>query len=226
MGQKVSPLILRIGFIKKWQSNWFASKKDFPNYLLEDLKIRNYIKSKFTQAAIARIEIDRLANQIRVRIASARPGIIIGRHGADIDRLREDLKNLTDRELAIDIEEIKNPALEAQLVAENIAYQLVKRIGFRRAIKRAIEQTMSAGAKGIKVVCAGRLGGAEMSRQESYKQGKLPLSTFRADIDYGFAEALTTYGKIGVKTWIYKGDVILEKKKQPTAGRVSEAGAK
>ena len=222
MGQKVNPLILRIGFIKTWQSNWFASKKDFANYIQEDLKIRQYIKSKFAQAAIARIMIDRLANQLRVRIASARPGIIIGRHGADIDRLREDLKNITDRELAIDIEEIKNPAVEAQLVAENIAYQLVKRIAFRRAIKRAIEQTMTAGAKGIKVVCSGRLGGAEMSRQESYKQGKLPLSTFRADIDYGFAEAQTTYGKIGVKTWIYKGDVILEKKKQPAVTKLPE----
>jgi len=222
VGQKVNPLILRIGFIKTWQSNWFASKKDFANYIQEDLKIRQYIKSKFAQAAIARIMIDRLANQLRVRIASARPGIIIGRHGADIDRLREDLKNITDRELAIDIEEIKNPAVEAQLVAENIAYQLVKRIAFRRAIKRAIEQTMTAGAKGIKVVCSGRLGGAEMSRQESYKQGKLPLSTFRADIDYGFAEAQTTYGKIGVKTWIYKGDVILEKKKQPAVTKLPE----
>lgn len=222
MGRKCSPLILRIGFIKKWQSTWFANKKDFSNYIQEDLKIRNYIKSKFSQAAIARIMIDRLANQLRVRIASARPGIIIGRHGADIDRLREDLKGITERELAIDIEEIKNPAVEAQLVAENIAYQLVKRIAFRRAIKRAIEQTMTAGAKGIKVVCSGRLGGAEMSRQESYKQGKLPLSTFRADIDYGFAEAQTTYGKIGVKTWIYKGDVILEKKRQPLAAPLSE----
>lgn len=222
MGQKVSPLLLRIGFIKKWQSNWFAGKRDFANYLQEDQKIRNYIKSKFAQAAIARIDIDRLANQIRIRIASARPGIIIGRHGADIERLREDLKNITDRELAVDIEEIKNPALEAQLVAENIAYQLVKRIAFRRAIKRAIEQTMSAGAKGIKVVCSGRLGGAEMSRQESYKQGKIPLSTFRADIDYGFAEAQTTYGKIGVKTWLYKGDVILEKKKQLVAAVSAE----
>jgi len=222
VGRKCSPLILRIGFIKKWQSTWFANKKDFSNYIQEDLKIRNYIKSKFSQAAIARIMIDRLANQLRVRIASARPGIIIGRHGADIDRLREDLKGITERELAIDIEEIKNPAVEAQLVAENIAYQLVKRIAFRRAIKRAIEQTMTAGAKGIKVVCSGRLGGAEMSRQESYKQGKLPLSTFRADIDYGFAEAQTTYGKIGVKTWIYKGDVILEKKRQPLAAPLSE----
>jgi small subunit ribosomal protein S3 len=221
VGQKVSPLLLRIGFIKKWQSNWFAGKKDFANYIQEDLKIRNFIKSKFAQAAIARIEIDRLASQIRVRIASARPGIIIGRHGADIERLRADLKNITDRELAIDIEEIKNPAMEAQLVAENIAYQLVKRIAFRRAIKRAIEQTMSAGGKGIKVVCSGRLGGAEMSRQESYKQGKIPLSTFRADIDYGFAEAQTTYGKIGVKTWLYKGDIILEKKKRPVAAETA-----
>jgi small subunit ribosomal protein S3 len=217
VGQKVSPLILRIGFIKNWQSSWFSSKKDFPGFIQEDYKIRNYIKAKFVQAAIARISIDRLINQIRIRIASARPGLIIGRHGADIERLREDLKNITNRELAVDIEEIKNPALEAQLVGENIAYQLIKRVAFRRAVKRAIEQSMTAGAKGIKVVCSGRLGGAEMSRQESYKQGKLPLSTFRADIDYGFAEAQTTYGKIGVKVWIYKGDIILEKKRQPSA---------
>jgi small subunit ribosomal protein S3 len=217
VGQKVSPIILRIGFIKNWQSNWFSGKKDFPGFIQEDYKIRNYIKTKFAQAAIARIGIDRLINQIRIRIASARPGLIIGRHGADIEKLREDLKNITNRELAVDIEEIKNPAMEAQLVAENISFQLVKRIAFRRAIKRAIEQTINAGAQGIKVVCSGRLGGAEMSRQESYKQGKLPLSTFRADIDYGFAEAQTTYGKIGVKVWVYKGDIILEKKRQPSS---------
>lgn len=213
MGQKVSPLILRIGIIKTWHSLWFANKKAFPDFIQEDLKIRKFIKKKFLQAAIAKIVIERLMNQIRVKIFSARPGIIIGRHGADIDKLREDLKDITSKDLVIDIEEVKNSSLEAQLVAENIAFQLEKRIAFRRAMKRAIEQVMSAGGKGIKIVCSGRLGGAEMSRQESYRVGKVPLQTLRADIDYGFAEAVTTYGLIGVKVWLYKGDIILEKKR-------------
>lgn len=221
MGHKVSPLLLRLGFIKKWQSNWFADKRSFANYIQEDYKIRKIIKSRFAQAAIARIAIDRLANQVRIRIASARPGLIIGKHGADIEKLREELKDITNREMAIDIEEIKNPALEAQLVGENIAFQLCKRVAFRRAIKRAIEQTMSAGAKGIKVVCSGRLGGAEMSRQESYKQGKIPLATLRADIDYALSEAFTTYGIIGIKVWIYKGDVLPEKRKVMNAEAAS-----
>lgn len=224
MGHKVSPLLLRIGITKKekiWQSNWFADKKSYANYIQEDYKIRNLIKSRFPQAAIARIAIDRLANQVRIRIASARPGLIIGKHGADIERLREELKNITNREMAIDIEEIKNPALEAQLVGENIAYQLIKRVAFRRAIKRAIEQTMTAGAKGIKVVCSGRLGGAEMSRRESYKQGKIPLATLRADIDYALSEAFTTYGVIGIKVWIYKGDVLPNKREAPRAEAAS-----
>ncbi|MFZ5800134.1 MAG: 30S ribosomal protein S3 [Candidatus Omnitrophota bacterium] len=224
MGQKVSPLLLRIGITKKdkiWQSNWFADKKSFANYIQEDYKIRKIIKERFSQAAIARVGIDRLANQVRIRIASARPGLIIGKHGADIEKLREELKDITNREMAVDIEEIKNPALEAQLVGENIAFQLVKRVAFRRAIKRAIEQTMSAGGKGIKVVCSGRLGGAEMSRQESYKQGKIPLATLRADIDYGFAEAFTTYGLIGIKVWIYKGEVLPEKRKANNFSSVS-----
>ncbi|MDP2938811.1 MAG: 30S ribosomal protein S3 [Candidatus Omnitrophota bacterium] len=212
MGQKVSPLILRIGIIKNWHSLWYGHKKDFADFIQEDLKIRNFIKKKFLQAAISKIVIERLVNQIRVKIFSARPGLIIGRHGADIERLREDLRNITNKELVIDIEEVKEPSLEAQLVAENITFQLEKRIAFRRAMKRAIEQTMSGGGKGIKIVCSGRLGGAEMSRQESYRVGKVPLHTFRADIDYGFAEALTTYGLIGVKVWIYRGDIISEKK--------------
>lgn len=213
MGQKVSPLILRIGIIKQWQSLWYANKKEFPNLIQEDQKIRKFIKKKFLQAAVSKIVIERLVNQIRIKIFSARPGIIIGRHGADIEKLREDLKDITNKDLVIDIEEIKQPSLEAQLVAENIAFQLEKRIAFRRAMKRAIEQTMSSGGKGIKIVCSGRLGGAEMSRQESYRVGKVPLHTFRADIDYGFTEAVTTYGLIGVKVWIYRGDIIAEKHK-------------
>ncbi len=213
MGQKCSPLILRIGIIKNWHSLWYADKKHFADFIQEDIKIRKFIKKKFIQAAVSKIVIERLVNQIRVKIFSARPGIIIGRHGADIEKLRGDLKDITNKDLVIDIEEVKNPSLEAQLVAENIAFQLEKRIAFRRAMKRAIEQVTSAGGKGVKIVCSGRLGGAEMSRQESYRVGKVPLHTFRADIDYGFAEAVTTYGLIGVKTWIYRGDVIVEKKK-------------
>jgi small subunit ribosomal protein S3 len=210
MGQKVSPLILRIGFIKNWRSLWFAKPKDYPLFIEEDYRIRKYIKDNFKQAAISHTIIERLADRIKIRIRCARPGIIIGRHGADIERLREELNSLVKKELSIDIEEVKQPALDAQLVAENVALQLEKRVAFRRAIKRAIAQTMTQGAQGIKVSCAGRLGGAEMSRRETYRQGKIPLQTLRADIDYGFAEALTTYGLIGVKTWIYKGEILPE----------------
>ena len=211
MGQKVSPLVLRIGFIKTWHSRWFTGHKDFPKFIYQDYNIRKFIKKRFKQAAISKIVIERLADKLRIRIFSARPGIIIGRHGADIERLREDLNSMVKQELAIDIEEIKNPAWEAQLVAENVAFQMEKRVAFRRAVKRAMEQSINAGVKGIRVCCAGRLNGAEMSRTETYKIGKVPLQTLRADIDYGFAESLTTYGLIGVKVWIYKGD-ILEKK--------------
>jgi small subunit ribosomal protein S3 len=210
MGQKVSPLILRIGFIKNWRSIWFAKPKNYADFIEEDYRIRKFIKTNFKQAAISRIIIERLAERIKIRICCARPGIIIGRHGADIERLREDLNNLIKKELSIDIEEIKEPALDAQLIAENVALQLEKRVAFRRAMKRAISQAVSAGAQGIKVSCAGRLGGAEMSRRETYRQGKVPLQTLRADIDYGFAEALTTYGLIGVKSWIYKGEILPE----------------
>jgi len=211
MGQKVSPFLQRIGFIRTWNSRWFAKPKDYARFIEEDYKIRNFIKKRFKQAAVSKTIIERLAERVKVRILSARPGIIIGRHGADIERLREDLNNMLKKEISIDIEEIKNPALDAQLVAENVALQLEKRIAFRRAIKRSIEQTMNSGAEGIKVSCAGRLGGAEMSRTENYKQGKIPLSTLRADIDYGFAESLTTYGLIGIKVWIYKGDILTKK---------------
>ncbi|MBL7151079.1 MAG: 30S ribosomal protein S3 [Candidatus Omnitrophica bacterium] len=211
MGQKVHPFILRVGFIRTWHSRWFAKSPYFARFILEDYKIRKFIKEKCKNAAVARIIIERLTEKIRIRIFSARPGIIIGRHGSDIERLREDLNNIVKKEMSIDIEEVKMPALEAQLVGENIAMQLEKRIAFRRAVKRAMEQSINAGAQGIRVSCAGRLNGAEMSRTETYKQGKVPLQTFRADIDYGFAEALTTYGLIGVKVWIYKGDILIKK---------------
>jgi len=212
MGQKVHPLILRIGFIRTWHSRWFAKPKDYAKFIEQDYKIRKLIKKRFKQAAVSKIIIERLADKLKIRIFSARPGIIIGRHGADIERLRGDLNNMLKTEVSIDIEEIKNPALDAQLVAENVAYQQEKRVAFRRAVKRAMSQTMSAGAKGVRVSCAGRLNGAEMSRTETYKEGKVPLQTLRADIDYGFAEALTTYGLIGVKVWIYKGEILNKKK--------------
>jgi len=208
MGHKVNPLLLRIGFIRQWHSRWFAKNRDFSAFIQQDYKIRKFIKSKFKQAAISKIVIERLAEKIKVRIYSARPGIIIGRHGSDIERLRADLNSLVKSELAIDIVEINNPAWDAQLVAENIALQQEKRIAFRRAVKRAMEQSIQAGVKGIRVSCSGRLNGAEMSRKETYKIGKVPLQTLRADIDYGFSEALTTYGLIGVKVWIYKGDIL------------------
>lgn len=208
MGHKVHPFIQRVGFTKIWRSRWFAKPKEYPLFIEEDYRIRKLIKTKFKQAAISKIIIERLAERVKIRIQSARPGLIIGRHGADIERLRGDLNGMIKKEVSIDIEEVKNPAIDAQLVGENIAVQIEKRIAHRRAIKRAIEQTMAAGAQGIKVTCAGRLGGAEMSRRETYRQGKIPLSTLRADIDYGFAESLTTYGLIGIKVWIYKGDIL------------------
>lgn len=225
MGQKVHPLILRIGFIKDWNSRWFAKPKDYPHFIEEDYRIRKFIKRKFKQAAISKIIIERLAERIKIRILTARPGIIIGRRGADIESLRADLNSMLKKEISIDIEEIKEPALDAQLVGENVALQLEKRIGFRRAVKRTIEHSMSAGAKGIKIICAGRLDGAEMSRAETYKQGKIPLATLRADIDYGFAEALTTYGLIGIKVWIYKGDILITKKSVKEAAVAAEEKA-
>ena len=213
MGQKVSPLLLRIGYNKNWRSLWFAEKKEYVKNIAEDFKIRQYIKKQFEQAAIANVVIERLAEHIMVRIFSARPGVIIGRRGADIDKLKEELRAITTREIAVDIVEIKTPSLDSYLVAQNIALQIEKRVAFRRAMKRSIDQSVGSGAQGIKISCAGRLGGAEMARRETYKVGKLPLHTFRADIDYGFCEALTTYGIIGIKVWLYKGDIIKERKR-------------
>jgi len=215
MGQKVHPLIQRIGFIKNWNALWFAEKKEFADYLQQDVRIRSHIKKRFSTASISKVVIERLTNRIRIKIFSARPGVIIGRHGQDIERLKQELQDIAKQELSIDIVEITNPALEAQIVAANIAFQLEKRIAFRRAMKRAIEQSINAGAGGIKISCAGRLGGAEMSRRETYKQGKVPLQTLRADIDYGFTEALTTCGLIGIKVWIYRGEILPEVKQRP-----------
>ncbi|MEK6564727.1 MAG: 30S ribosomal protein S3 [Candidatus Omnitrophota bacterium] len=207
MGHKVSPLLLRIGYIENWRSNWFAKKRDYPKFIQQDYEIRKLIKKRFKQASVSKIIIERLSDKLKIKIHSARPGLIIGRHGQDIERLRQDILALIKQEITIDIVEVKNPAIDAQLVSENVALQLEKRIAFRRAMKRSIEQALGAGAKGIKISASGRLGGAEIARTEGYRQGKLPLSTLRAEIDYGFSESLTTYGLIGVKVWIYKGEV-------------------
>lgn len=233
MGQKVHPIGLRLGFIRTWSSRWYAGKKDFARFLHEDLKIRKHVLQTFTQAAIAQVEIERASDKIRVNIHTARPGVIIGRKGADIDRLREDLQGMTgNKEVHINIKEVKNPSINAQLVAENIALQLEKRIAFRRAMKKAIQQAFDSGAKGIKLQTKGRLAGSEIARGEGYLEGSVPLHTLRADIDYGFAEAKTTYGKIGVKVLIYKGEIIGRehlrpaKKEEANPAAVAELSAK
>lgn len=207
MGQKVHPHGFRLGYNRNWDSTWFAKKKgDFADYIEEDNKIRRYIKKNLSQAAICKIEIFRASNKIRVNIWSARPGLIIGRKGSEIDRLRDELQELTGKQMFIDIKEIKSASVEPQLIAENIAFQLEKRIPFRRAMKKAITLAMNQGAEGVKIIASGRLGGAEIARSERYKVGKIPLQTLRADIEYGFAEAHTIYGLIGVKVWVYRGE--------------------
>lgn len=222
MGHKVNPFVQRLGYIRNWHSRWFADAKNYARFIESDYRVRKHIFAKFKHAAVSKVIIERLAERVKIRILSARPGIIIGRHGADIEKLREDLNGLLKSEVSIDIEEIKNPGLDAQLVAQNIAFQIEKRVAFRRAVKRAIEQSMLAGAKGVKVMCSGRLNGAEMSRTETYRQGKIPLQTFRADIDYGFTEAFTTYGLIGIKVWLYKGDVLISRSSAVnTAGKAA-----
>jgi small subunit ribosomal protein S3 len=219
VGQKVSPIALRIGYIEDWRSLWYADKNEYARNVIEDYKIRKFIKERFKQAAVAKVVIERLADKTKIIIHTARPGVIIGRRGADIDRLRTELGKISSKEIAIDPREIKNPSAEAQLIAQNVAFQLEKRIAFRRAMKRAIDQSMMAGVEGIKIRCAGRLNGVEIARQESYQEGKLPLHTFRAQIDYGFAEAKTTYGILGIKVWVNKGEIIKEIKRQ---GKVSQ----
>ena len=208
MGQKVHPYILRIGFGKDWLSRWFTNrKKEYADFLEEDLRIRRYIKTSYSMGAVASIIIERFSQSvIRILINTSRPGIIIGRRGQARENLKKDLNRLTKKEIIIDVGEVQRPALEAQLVAELVAFQLIRRVNFRRAMKKAIQQATSAGGEGIKIKCSGRLGGVEIARKESYKYGKVPLQTFRADIDDGFATAMTTYGTIGVKVWIYKGE--------------------
>ena len=212
MGQKVHPKGMRVGIIRSWESNWYADKKNFSDLLLEDIKVRNYVKEKLFQAGVSGVEIERSANRVKVTIRTAKPGIVIGRGGAEVEVLRKELEKMTGKKININIAEIKKPELDAQLVAEGIAAQLVKRIAFRRAMKQSVNRTMRLGAQGVKISCAGRLGGAEIARTEWYSEGKVPLHTLRADIDYGFAEANTTYGKIGVKVWIYKGEILPETK--------------
>lgn len=207
MGQKTNPIGFRLGVIRTWDANWFDSK-NVAGKLSEDIKVRNYIRARKSKAGISRILIERTAKMMRIHISSARPGLIIGRSGADIASLEEELRRLTNQEVKIYVDEIKHPELDAKLVAENVAALLVGRSSFRRAMKRAVSDTMRSGAQGIKVMCSGRLGGAEMARTEVYKEGRTPLHTLRADIDYATAEALTIYGIIGVKVWICKGEVI------------------
>ena len=213
MGQKVNPHGIRVGIIKDWDSKWFSSKKDFGDSLVEDYKIRKYLKKKLFNSGIAKIEIEKKQEKTLITLHAAKPGIIIGKGGAEIEKLKADVNKLIGKDVHINIVEIKVPDMNAQLVAENIAAQLEKRISFRRAMKQCMQRTMKMGAKGIKTAVSGRLGGAEIARCEHYHEGTIPLQTLRADIDYGFWEADTTYGKIGVKVWIYKGEVLPENKR-------------
>jgi len=210
LGQKSHPYGVRLGYIKPWRAKWY-SRRNVSELLHEDLKIRDYVKEKLAFAGVANVEIERSGGRVRVRIYTARPGVIIGRRGQEIDKLRDELGALTKGELLVDIKEVKNPQIDAQLIAENVAMQLEKRIGFRRAMKKAIQVAMTKGALGIKMRCKGRLGGAEIARTEKYHEGSVPLGTFRADVDYGFTEAHTTYGSIGIKVWVYKGDILVKR---------------
>ncbi len=214
MGQKVHPLGFRLGVIKDWRSRWY-SEKEYGANLQEDLRIRDYVKKRLTHAGVSAVEIERKANRIHIIIHTARPGIVIGKKGAEIENLKKDLQKFARKEVSITIQEIRRPETDAQLTAENVAMQLERRIAFRRAMKKTVLSSMKLGAKGIKIHVAGRLGGAEMARSEWYREGRVPLHTLRADIEYGFAEAKTTYGKIGVKVWIYKGEVLPVSSQEP-----------
>lgn len=219
MGQKVNPNGLRVGIIRGWEGRWYADK-NYEELLHEDLRIRKFIMNKLKMAGVPKVEIERAANRVKVSIHAAKPGIVIGRGGAEVENLRKQLEQMTGKQISVNIVEIKKPELDAQLVAENVAQQLEKRVSFRRAMKQTVGRSMRTGAQGIKIQCSGRLGGAEIARTEWYNEGKVPLHTLRADIDYGFAEANTTYGKIGVKVWIYRGEVL------PTKKAAQEEGGK
>ncbi len=218
MGQKTNPYGFRLGIIRSWKSRWY-SEKEYASRLQEDLRIRKYVKSRLNHAGVSSIEIERRSNRVNILIATARPGIVIGKKGAEIENLKKDLVKFTTKELSINIIEIRRPETDAQLTAENVAMQLERRIAFRRAMKKTVLSSMTLGAKGIKIQVSGRLGGAEMSRTEWYREGRVPLHTVRADIDYGLAEARTTYGIIGVKVWIYKGEVLPQ---APSAPAINE----
>ncbi|MFC1838782.1 30S ribosomal protein S3 [Thermodesulfobacteriota bacterium] len=211
MGQKVNPIGFRLGINKEWDSKWFAGK-EYSSFVYEDYKIRKFLKKKLQQAGVSRIEIERAANKVRLKIHTARPGLVIGRRGAEIQNLTKDLRKIIDREFFIDIQEVRKPEVDAQLLAENIALQLVRRVSFRRAMKKSVTSALRFGVQGIKISCSGRLGGAEMARREWYRRGRVPLHTIRADIDYGFAEAYTTYGVIGIKVTIFNGEILPDKK--------------
>jgi small subunit ribosomal protein S3 len=207
LGQKVHPVGFRLGIIRTWESKWYA-EKDYSGLLHEDLKLRDYLKKRLHHAGISKVEIERAASKAKVNIFAARPGIIIGKKGSEVEALKKDLAKLTDKEVFINIQEVRKPEIDAQLVAENVALQLERRVAFRRAMKKAVSQALKFGAEGVKIECSGRLGGAEMSRREWYREGRVPLHTLRADIDYGFAEAKTTYGIIGVKVLVFKGEIL------------------
>ena len=219
MGQKVNPIGLRLGIVKTWESRWYAGKK-YADYIFEDYKIRKFLKKKIYHAGVSRIEIERSTRRVRLRIYPSRPGIVIGKKGSEIAQLKKELEKRVTQEVMIDIQEVRKPETDAQLVAENVAMQIERRVAFRRAMKRAVQIAVDAGIGGIKISCAGRLGGSEMSRREKVKYGKVPLHTLRSDVGYGFAEAKTTYGKIGIKVWTYKGDIL---KKPSLRGATSKA---
>ena len=225
MGQKVNPHGLRVGVIKDWDSKWYA-EKDFADYLVEDHEIRTYLKKRLYSAGVSKIEIERASDRVKITIYTAKPGVVIGKGGAEIEKVKGELAQFTDKKLVVDIKEIKRPDKDAQLVAENIALQLENRISFRRAMKSCMSRTMKSGALGVKTSVSGRLGGADMARTEFYSEGNIPLQTLRADIDYGFAEANTTYGKIGVKTWIYHGEVLPTKGGKPAKASSKEGSDK
>jgi small subunit ribosomal protein S3 len=220
LGQKVNPIGLRLGIVKTWESKWFGGR-NYAEYILEDYKLRKFIKAKLYHAGVSRIEIERSAKRIRLRIYTSRPGIVIGKKGAEISQLKKDVEKITDREIIIDIQEVRKPELDAQLVAENVALQIERRVAFRRAMKRGVSSAMRFGALGVKVICSGRLGGAEMARTEWYREGRVPMHTLRADIDYGFIEARTTYGIIGVKVFIFKGEILKKDQMAVEAGQPS-----
>jgi small subunit ribosomal protein S3 len=211
LGQKVNPISLRLGIVKTWESRWYAGKK-YADYILEDYNIRKFIKKKLYHAGISRVEIERSAKRVKLRVFTSRPGIVIGKKGSEIALLKKELEKIVSHEIIIDIQEVRKPELDAQLVAENIALQIVRRVAFRRAMKRGISSAMRFGAEGIKIICSGRLGGAEMARTEQYREGRIPLHTLRADIDYGFIEARTTYGIVGIKVFIFKGEILKKDK--------------